>query len=186
MWKEIKRGKNRRVFHMVNENIVKSSITGDYETAYQYRTREAGTLMKNIPGDGEFIYSHFPINPDYQLFASPLSKVDYFKTPDLGGRFFESIEKVSPYLDKVNRFGKKFDIEFTVKQDVLLLIYVYDQNGVTRFTDVVSVNKQDQVYTASFTLADKGKYRIRLYSRLPNDPEGGSYWSIIDYGVIVE
>jgi transglutaminase/protease-like cytokinesis protein 3 len=134
----------------------------------------------------EFIYNHFPDNPAHQFLEKPVSKEAFLNLPTYKERFFISIKDVNPVLNKINRFNKQFEIKFTVHENVDMLFHVYDENISNTVPNVISVTKEGQVYRSNFNFLDKGKYVLRLFSRLPSEAEGTYFWHCVDFGLIIE
>ena len=117
-----------------------------------------------------FIYTHLPENPKWQLLATPLSAGQFERLPHLRGTFFDFGLKLETRLARVTPAGKsvQFAIGRTGDAELMTRLFTAADVELPQRTLVQTIDRQCQVY-AVFPRA--GRYRVKLFCR-PRGDEG--------------
>jgi transglutaminase/protease-like cytokinesis protein 3 len=116
----------------------------------------------------EFIHSHFPENPQYQLLASPVSASDFTKLPSWNAEFFSAGVTSVSKLDKINQLGSEFSVTFRVPSGVDLMGVVFDEHG-KEYPDATFRQQKGDTVTINAALPQPGQYILRLFKHQAGD-----------------
>ena len=142
-------------------------------------TWDAGTLDGNrytkaystgylFADPNEFIHSHFPENPQYQLLAQPVSGADFTQLPPWNAEFYSAgVAEVSK-VKKINQLGSEFGLTFRVPAGVDLLAVVYDEHG-KEYPDAAFRQQTGDQITVRAALPQAGRYILRLFEHRASD-----------------
>ncbi|TRZ67518.1 MAG: hypothetical protein D4Q77_02930 [Methanothrix sp.] len=129
----------------------------------------------------EFIYTHLPDDPRWQLLERPLSKEEYEDLVYVKPPFFKSDMKVLSHPEGVILTEDKVEIGLFVPGDVLIIAELLDEN-VNELPDRFTlIRREDDKYVIEAAFPGPGNYTLRIYSKFKEDP--GPYSWALDYGI---
>jgi hypothetical protein len=133
-----------------------SNFQADYETDYLFIRPE------------HFIYDHFPENPRQQLLEKPVSPDGFSRLPFFEPEFFDIVSGEFKSLDKVVRVEGKMELAFSLKDEFIPDVEIYDSSGDTNLEYHSFVQKEGGVYKAYLSFPSPGNYIARLFVRKQN------------------
>ena len=144
-------------------HVEKRAFQKKYTTTYLFMPPE------------EFIYTHLPKDPDWQLLSSPVSTEQFADQPYLLGRFFDAGLRLGTRLRRVTPVGESVQFAVVVPSDVELMAKLIAPDGseLERRTLVQSDGEQCRVLV---TFPRPGRYTVQLFSRRRG--ETGLMWMV--------
>jgi hypothetical protein len=111
-----------------------------------------------------FVFTHFPKDPQWQLLRRPLTAEQFKRLPHLRGTFFDHGLRLATRLSRVTRAGASVQFTIRLTREVELMGRMLKTNGeeLPLRTHVQWEDGQCRVY-AVFPQA--GRYRVNLYCR---------------------
>ncbi|MDR1047588.1 MAG: hypothetical protein LBL64_07420 [Treponema sp.] len=143
-------------------NLNGKSFQADYGTDYLFLKPE------------HFIYDHFPENSRQQLLEKPVSAADFSRLPFYRPKFFEAVSIRTEAPDKVLRVEGKIELEFSMNDDSIPDLEVYDENGGKRLEHHSLVQKEGDRYKAYLSFPSQGNYVVRFFIKKQNARRGES------------
>jgi hypothetical protein len=137
-----------------------SAFQADYGTDYLFLKPE------------HFIYNHFPENTRQQLLENAVSPVDFSRLPFFRPKFFEAISGETGNMDKVVTVGGKTEIEFSLKDEFVPDIEIYDEKENKRLEHRSFVQREGNLYKAYLSFPSPGNYIVRFFTRKQNARSG--------------
>ncbi len=129
----------------------------------------------------EFIYTHLPDDPRWQLLERPLSKEEYEDLVYVKPPFFRSDMKILSHPESIISTEDKVEIGLFVPGDVLIIAELLDEN-VNELPDRFTfIRREDDEYVIQVAFPGPGNYTLRIYSKFKEDP--GPYSWALDYGI---
>lgn len=119
----------------------------------------------------QFIYSHFPSQPKWQLLAEPVVRVDFEQMPQVKADFFA----LGLHLDTHNQAAIESEGELVVKvtsQGDCLLSAALEQNGSRLEGSYTLVRRQGRQHTVEAVFPRAGRYTLLLFARRPGETSG--------------
>ncbi|MDR1287149.1 MAG: CAP domain-containing protein [Treponema sp.] len=138
-----------------------SSYQADYTTDYLFLKPEY------------FVYTHFPDNPRQQLLENPFSASDFSRLPLCRPKYFDTIPEEKEILPKLSGAEKgEVQFEFKVNEEFIPDFELYSEDGKTKFSNNVFVQKEGEVYRAYLSFPESGKYLLRYFPKKRNARSG--------------
>jgi len=111
-----------------------------------------------------FVYTHLPKEPRWQLLAAPLSAEQFARQPYLRGVFFDHGLQLGSKLSRVTRVGEsvQFSIRFSHEVDMMASLLTEAGDELPRRT---LVQRDDELCRVYVTFPSKGRFRVKLYCR---------------------
>lgn len=129
----------------------------------------------------EFIYTHLPDDPRWQLLERPLSKEEYEDLVYVKPPFFRSEMKILSHPEGVISTEDQVKIGLYVPGDVLTIAELLDEN-VNELPDRFTlIRREDGECVIRAAFPGPGNYTLRIYSKFREDP--GPYSWALDYGI---
>jgi transglutaminase/protease-like cytokinesis protein 3 len=137
-----------------------------------------------LPPADQFVYDHFPDNPDKQFLSPPVSKNFYENLVDVQPLFFLYGLKLVSHREGIIRANERLDVVLDAPRDVSLLVQLLrnDQAQDPSLTYVYR-NKEDATLTAVFP--ETGQYILRLFVKRRGD-SNRQFEKALDYQVNVK
>lgn len=131
-----------------------------------YRKKYGTTYLFMEPEN--FVYTHLPKEPRWQLLAAPLSVEQFERLPYLRGVFFDHELRLGTKLSRVTRVSGsvQFSIRFSREVDMMASLLTESGEKLPRRTLVQHEDRLCRVYV---TFPSKGRYRVKLYCRQLGD-----------------
>lgn len=128
-----------------------------YQTAYLFMEPQ------------QFVYTHFPKDPGWQLLNPPLGSQQFLNLPYLTGTFFEHGLRLASRVSRVTSVGESVQISLEVPQDVLVMARLKTTSGteVPRRTLVARDGRQCRVLAA---FPQAGPFSLHLFAKARRDP----------------
>lgn len=144
-------------------HVEKRAFQKKYATTYLFMPPE------------EFIYTHLPEDPAWQLLSPPLATEQFSDLPYLLGRFFDAGLRLATRLRRVTPAGESVEFAVVVPFDVELMAKLITPDGseLQRRTLVQSDGEQCRVLV---TFPGAGRYTVQLFSRRRG--ETGLLWMV--------
>ncbi|MCL0059926.1 hypothetical protein M1O20_05560 [Dehalococcoidia bacterium] len=130
----------------------------------------------------QFIYSHFPINPDWQLLEVPVTKDEFAKLPQVWPGFFEK------NLEFVSHPGGIIEVEHSVvvtisaPEDVQLSVRL-EQDDQRLPRTLTFVQREGEYYVIEAVFPGPGDYSLIIFAGKRGEAE--ELESVIEYTVKV-
>lgn len=143
-----------------------------------YKKEYCTTYLFMEPGN--FVYTHLPQEPRWQLLAAPLSAEQFKELPYLRGVFFDHGLRLGTKLSRVTRAGEsvQFLIRFSREADMMAKLLAADDQELTRRT---LVQREDRSCRVFVTFPDASRYRLKLYCRPLGDTESMDLVAELDF-----
>jgi hypothetical protein len=127
-----------------------------------YRRQYATTYLFMEPR--EFIFTHLPSEPKWQLLATPLSDEQFDRLPYLRAAFFDNGLRLATRLSRVTPVGPSVQFSVRLDRDVDLMAELSSAAGeaLPRRTLLQYEPGLCRVFA---TFPDTGRYRLKLYCR---------------------
>ncbi len=144
-------------------HVEKRAFQKKYATTYLFMPPE------------EFIYTHLPEDPEWQLLRPPLSTEQFADLPYLLGRFFDASLRLATRLRRVTPVGESVEFAVVVPSDVELMAKLLTPDGkeLQRRTLIQSDGEKCRVLV---TFPRAGPYTVQLFSR--RHGETGLLWMV--------
>ena len=125
-----------------------------------YRKKYCTTYLFMEPEN--FVYTHLPKEPRWQLLASPLAAEQFGDLPFLRGVFFDRGLRLGNKLSRVTRAGEsvQFSIRFSLEVEMMAKLLAPDDHALPRRT---LVQREDRLCRVFVTFPNAGRYRVKLY-----------------------
>ena len=128
----------------------------------------------------EFIYDHFPENPQWQLLENPLSKEEFEERPFLRSGFFDLGLGLCNQLNGTITASGMVDISLYSPQNVYLMAEL-EQNGHKLSGYKPSLKRTGEIYSIFVVLPTSGDYILKIFGR--QGDEWGTYDWVMDYKI---
>lgn len=128
----------------------------------------------------EFIYSHFPENPQWQLLNIPISRSQFDTFADVSSTLFQyDIELISHKSLDINT-DNRLNIILKAPKDVVAIAKL--KSGEKELSDNYTfVQKKGENIVVNTTFPEKGNYELEIFAK-PKD-ETNSYPLIVTYDI---
>ncbi len=131
----------------------------------------------------QFIYDHFPDDPDKQLLSPPVSKESYEDLVSVRSAFFRFGLGLVTHRESLIRASKRVDIVVNAPDDVSLVTQLL-RDGKTPEENQTFVFRRRGEATLAALFPESGTYILRLFAKRPGD--SGQYEQALDYRVLVD
>jgi len=129
----------------------------------------------------EFIYTHLPDDPRWQLLERPLSEEEYEDLVYVKPPFFRSDMKILSHLEGVISTEDQVKIGLFVPGDVLIIAELLDEDVKELPDRFTLIRRENGEYVIQVAFPGLGNYTLRIYSKFREDP--GPYSWALDYGI---
>jgi len=122
-----------------------------------------------FPQPRQFVYTHFPSEPKWQLLDPPLAAEQFVRLPYLRGTFFEhGLQLLSP-LGRVTRAGKSVQFSLQLPDDVLLSTQLKPPQGAELPWRTLLQREADQCKVLA-TFPRAGRWKVQVFAKRRGDP----------------
>ncbi len=112
----------------------------------------------------QFIYSHFPEDPNWQLLDLPKTLKEFTDLPDVSPSFFQHhIEPVNTSKGCLNA-KMQLTLRFRTPETVFLRAYLTDSTG-REYRDLTLTQSENDETVVYMNFHQKGKYFLNIFSR---------------------
>jgi len=127
-----------------------------------YRKEYCTTYLFMEPEN--FVYTHLPKEPRWQLLALPLTAEQFKGLPFLRGVFFDHGLRLGNKLSRVTRVGEsvQFSVRFSQDVEMMAKLLAADDAKLPRRT---LVQREDRLCRVFVTFPNAGRHRVKLYCR---------------------
>jgi transglutaminase/protease-like cytokinesis protein 3 len=115
-----------------------------------------------LPPPDQFIYDHFPDDPDRQFLSSQVSKQTYEDLVNVGPLFFLYGLKLVSHREGIIRANQRLDVVLDAPQEVSLLVQLL-QNGQILDPTLTYVYRTKEEATLTALFPQTGEYILRLF-----------------------
>jgi len=133
-----------------------------------FHKRFATTYLFMKPG--QFIYTHLPEEPPWQLLGTPLTAEQFMRLPHLRRSFFEYGMRVGGQLKRTNAAGAHTKLSFDVPADIDVMAKLKDAAGSAQPRTTL-VRRDGRRCDVLAVFPAKGRWTVHLYGR-PGGAEG--------------
>ena len=121
-----------------------------------------------FPEPREFLYTHFPTDPKWQLLDPPCTAEEFARLPYLRGRFFEHGLRLLTRLGRVSRAGASVQIDLEVPADVVISAKLNGTGGADPVRRTL-IQREGTGCKILATFPGPGRWRIQLFSKHRDD-----------------
>ncbi len=129
----------------------------------------------------EFIYDHFPENPQWQLLEPPISMQEYENLVYLRPAFFQNGLAINSHPQSVIETDGEVVVFIKASEHALLTAQL-KQNNQNLDNTFTFVQKSPGTYKIQAVLPQAGKYVLRLFTKIKEQP--GMYTWALDYKIV--
>ena len=133
-----------------------------------YRKQYNATYLFMEPG--QFIYTHLPSDPKWQLLARPLAPEQFADLPYLRGLFFDHGMRLATQLHRVTRVGESVQFSVVAPSQVELMAKLTTSDGRAQPRRTLLQRDGDRCKILT-TFPQAGRWTVQLFSR-PRGSEG--------------
>jgi hypothetical protein len=130
----------------------------------------------------QLIFTHYPLDPRWQLLAGSLTKDQFLSSPRVWPQFFE--DGLALLSNRSGTINAKHEVavEVLTPQDALLSASLHHRGE--KLPDLYTfVHRDGPAYEIKAAFPEAGEYTLTLYSKKAGDE--GPYWSALEYSVVV-
>ncbi len=128
----------------------------------------------------QFIYDHFPEDPQWQLIEKPLSLEEFAALPFVKPAFFRYQLAVQSHRQGVIDADAQLAVDLAAPDEVLLSATLV--SGGTTLPDTLTMTQREQqMYRISALFPAPGDYRLRIFAK-PRNQDGLYEWAM-EYAV---
>ncbi len=151
--------------------FVDTTWDAGYVEAGKFRKHFSHTYLFLAPD--EFVYTHLPADPQWQLLDSSLSERQFAELPYLKGRFFEHGLKLKTRLQRRTVVGESVIFKLRVPEDVLITAVLKDEQERSHERATL-VRRHGQDGEVLVLFPGRGEWQVHLHCKRRSDP--GSFW----------
>ncbi len=164
----------------INERWYLVDVTWDagHVDGRSYKKEYCTTYLFMDPEN--FVYTHLPKEPRWQLLSAPLTAEQFRSLPYLRGVFFDHGLRLGTKLSRVTRAGEsvQFLIRFSHEADMMAKLLTADDQELPRRT---LVQREDRSCRVFVTFPNAGRYCVKLYCRPLGDTESMDLVADLDF-----
>jgi hypothetical protein len=137
-----------------------------YSTAYLF------------PEPRQFLHTHFPTDPRWQLLALPLTAEQFSRLPYLPGRFFEQGLRLITPLERFHPVGDAVQFSIETPPNVVLTSELLPQAGdpEAKKEQRTLVRREGTRSDILVTFPKAGRWSVQVFGKSRHDP--GNYWQV--------
>ena len=128
----------------------------------------------------KMIYTHIPMDDQWQLLDDPINKSEIVLLPKYEGRYFEYDLNVIPGLKKVNTVADQTSIRFKVPEYVDISAVLFDEAG-REYENMTFVQKNSNEMQLLIKFPFPGKFKLELFNKCNSEI---MYWDCAEFGYI--
>lgn len=128
----------------------------------------------------KMIYTHIPMDEEWQLLRDPKDKSEIVLLPKYEGRYFEYDLDVIPGLKKVNTAADEASIRFNVPEYVEISAVLFDETG-RGYENMTFVQKNSNEVQLLIRFPFPGKFKLELFNKCNSE---SMYWDCAEFGYI--
>jgi transglutaminase/protease-like cytokinesis protein 3 len=132
----------------------------------------------------QFVYDHFPDDPQKQFLSPPVSEKFYENLADVRPLFFLYGLKLVSHREGIIRAKERVDVVVDAPETVLLLVQLL-KNDQPQDPSLTYVYRSKEEATLTALFPEAGSYVLRLFAKRRGDPDR-LYEKALDYQVNVE
>jgi hypothetical protein len=117
----------------------------------------------------QFIYTHLPKDPAWQLLPTRISRADFLALPDLDPAFFVRGLELVGNAGAVLQTGKQLSLELRSNQDVVTSVDL-ERNGQKLPDQLAFIERDGNRFRLQAMLPMPGRYVLRLFAKLADEP----------------
>jgi len=144
-------------------------VTWDAGHVHQRSFRKAYGTTYLFPEPGQFLYTHFPSEPKWQLLDPPRTAKQFVDLPYLRGRFFEQGMRLATELKRVTRVGKSVQFTLELPDDVALIAKLKPQDGPDPVRRTL-LQREGGRCRVLVTFPQAGRWSVYLHSKHRDEP----------------
>jgi transglutaminase-like putative cysteine protease len=130
----------------------------------------------------QFIYSHLPEAPKWQLLQSTISDSEFAALPFVRRQFFSYGLKLDSNMQGMIRVARDTAITIRAPNDVLLVARLLQDN--LKLSDQLTfVQREGEPFQINAAFPNAGNYILRISAKRKGD--AGDYWAVLDYKIEV-
>lgn len=111
----------------------------------------------------EFIFTHFPENPKWQLVQNPISKSNFLSLAYLKPSFFRYNLKIESHPECVISTDGELIVELTAPDDVSIIAQLL-KNDIELEKTLTFSQQRDGIYSIHAVFPKPGKYTLRIFA----------------------
>ena len=131
----------------------------------------------------QFVYDHFPDDPQKQLLSPPISKQAYENLADVRPLFFVAGLKLISHREGIIHADKRIDITIGAPANVKLMLQLLQDEQV-QDPSLTYTYRADDEATLTSLFPSSGVYILRLFVKQRDDP-GRQFEKALDYEINV-
>lgn len=131
----------------------------------------------------QFVYDHFPDDPDKQFLSRAVSKETYENYVNVQPTFWRCALNLLSHREGIIRASKRLDVVINAPDDAMLMMQLL-RNGEPMESNLTYVYRTRSDATLTAVFPERGSYVFRLFAKRRSDP-GSQYDKALDYQVIV-
>jgi hypothetical protein len=129
----------------------------------------------------QLIFTHYPVDPRWQLLAESLTKDQFLSSPRVWPQFFEDGLALVSNTSGTITAKKEIVVEVAAPQDALLSASL--RHAGERLPDLYTFVRRDgSAYEIRAAFPEAGEYTLTLYAKKASDE--GPFWSALEYSVV--
>jgi hypothetical protein len=193
------RGYGSSVFSSENPNAANHAwniVDIDQKSYLIDTTWDAGTLengrFRKYYGTGylfsdpfAFVHSHFPSTSQDQLLSNPLDARSFSALPSLNSNYFSAGITSQMKLEKINRFGNDFTLQFKVPAGNDIKVSLSDVSDGSEMTGATFQQQEGDIVSISVALPKPSNYILRIFKHEEKD-FGGTYAGCGEIGFVTD
>ena len=117
----------------------------------------------------QFIYTHLPKDPTWQLLPTPISHAEFLALPDLDPAFFVLGLKLVGKAGAMLKSGKQLSLELRSGQDVVTSVDL-ERNGQKLPEQLAFIERDGNRFHLQAMLPMPGRYVLRLFAKPADSP----------------
>ena len=131
-----------------------------------------------FPEPRQFLHTHFPSDPRWQLLDPPFTAEQFAQLPYLPGEFFEQGLRLATNVRRLHPVGES--VQFTIESpaDVVLSAQLTDAAApeADKFERRTLIRRQQDRSDILVTFPKAGRWNVQVFSKRRNDP--GTFWQV--------
>ena len=128
----------------------------------------------------EFIYTHFPVDEDWQLLEQTYSRVKFASLPNISSRFYDlQLQLVNHKISQI-KATERIDIKFQAPANIFAVADLYQGQQKLPKTSTF-VTRKDNDLVVSVAPPAPGSYTLKIYAKEGNKAQ--KYQQIITYQI---